>query len=109
MPAWVRVSLAVFCVVALPVLAAAKTRPGASARPLVLHTQVLQGGRTTQAQPFKPLQIIAQPHKAEGAKTPSADVTKPAPAATATATPEYNPLKHRHLAMPVAPSGELAF
>jgi hypothetical protein len=55
-------------------------------------------GRATQAQSFKPLQIPVGGHKAN-------DGAKPSPSAT----PEFNPLKHRHMAMPVAPAGELAF
>ena len=93
----VRVSFAILCVVAIGTPVAAKSRAGAVA-PLSLHAPVFQPGRTTQAQSFKPLQIPVTPHK-------PADAAKPSP------TPEFNPLKHRHMAMPTIPSagGELAF
>lgn len=93
----VRVSLAILCAVAIGTPVAAKPR---LATPLSLHAPIFQPGRTTQAQSFKPLQIQVTPHK-------PADAAKPSPSAT----PEFNPLKHRHMAMPTIPSGggELAF
>jgi hypothetical protein len=98
MPCAVRVSLAIVCAVVIGTPAAAKSSAVASRTPLSLHAPLLQGGRTTQAQSFKPLQIPVSPRKAT-------DGAKPSPSAT----PEFNPLKHRHMAMPVAPSGDLAF
>jgi hypothetical protein len=95
----VRVSLAILCAVAIGTPVAAKSRAGAVA-PLSVHAPVFQPGRTTQAQSFKPLQIPVTPHK-------PADAAKPSPSAS----PEFNPLKHRRMAMPAMPSGgsELAF
>jgi len=97
MPSAVRVSLAILCAVAIGTPVAAKPRASTAAT-LSVHGNVLPGGRTTQAQSFKPLQIPVGGHKAN-------DGAKPSPSAT----PEFNPLKHRHMAMPVAPAGELAF
>jgi hypothetical protein len=97
MPSAVRVSLAIVCAVLIAAPAAAKPRSGASAT-LSVHGNVLPGGRTTQAQSFKPLQIPIGTHKAN-------ESAKPSPSAT----PLFNPLRQRHMAMPVAPSGDLAF
>ncbi len=74
---------------------AVRQNPVASVR----ATLQLQGGQRPQSAPaFKAPQFGSGPHKPNGA-------TSPAPLAT----PEYNPLKRRHLAMPGLPEPDLAF
>lgn len=77
--------------------ALAKPAPPTAHRPMAsVHGPLqIQSGRQSQAQPFKPLQIA--PHKGDGAA--------PSPSAS----PEFNPLKRRHMAMPVVPPSDLAF
>jgi len=75
--------------------AAARQNPVASVRaPLQLQT----GAKPQIVQPFKPLQFQVAPHKPEAAASPAP-----------LATPEFNPLKRRHMAMPGIPETELAF
>jgi hypothetical protein len=75
--------------------AASRQNPVASVRaPL----QVQSGQKQQIAQPFKPLQFQVSPHKPEGAASPAP-----------LATPEFNPLKRRHMAMPGIPEPDLAF
>ena len=104
---WSGVALAAFCVTATTSAVFAKPtqrastvaphqNPVASTRgSLQIQTGQKQASGT---QGFKPLQLQVAPRKPENAASPAP-----------LATPEFNPLKRRHMAMPGIPEPDLAF
>jgi hypothetical protein len=108
---WARATLTAVCLAATTSALAAKPSPHSpvstrqnpvtTARgPLQIQVplQAQAGKSSGPAQQFKPLQIQVTPRKPEGSASP-----------TPVATPEYNPLKRRRMAMPGIPEPDLAF
>jgi len=101
-----RVTLTLACLIGMTTAVWAKPAarpPVATAHNPVANVRAplqIQTGPKPQpaAQSFKGLQLQVTPHRPEGAATP-------VPAST----PEFNPLKRRHMAMPVVPEPDLAF
>jgi len=83
-----------------PALSTRQAAVTAARGPLQIQVplQAQAGKSSGSAQQFRPLQIPVTPRKPEGSASP-------APAAT----PEYNPLKRRRMAMPGIPEPDLAF
>ena len=103
-------ALGVLSVVATTSVAVAAPPPGPKTRAVTVVAPrpgmpAPPGARGALPHPFKPLQLHVVPRNVEA--VPRNIEAVPAP----TATPEFNPLKRRRMAMPAFPAqpGDLAF